>query len=218
MAKENNIRAIKFLNWYFLRIALDDLDFTKPLKWEGGQGGGVVQIAIEGTTTYEGFRIPDPTAEELTAIYNAVVAGNNVQIVDPYDVYYQVIQADSTSSSISIEIPYFSTMFITYTLENDTVSIETHKHQEKITGTNGNILYINQNGNVGDVALDTNLTKVDDPDTESLSGLVQTQKEINEEFVEALTTFANGLGVGYDRTKKQALQNVNGTMTWVDEA
>lgn len=217
MAKENNIRAIKFLNWYFLRIALDDLDFTKPLKWEGGQGSGVVQIAVEGTATVEGFRIPYPTAEELTAIYNAVVAGNNVQIVDPYDVYYQVLQADSSDSVISIEIPYFSTMFIVYTLENDTVSITTHKHQEKITGTNGNILYINQNGNVGDVALDTNLTKVDDPDTESLSGLVQTQKEINEEFVEALANMANGLGVGYDRTKKQALQNVNGTMTWVDK-
>lgn len=177
----------------------------------------VVQIEISGTSTYEGYRIPYPTAEEMTAIYNAVVAGNNVQIVDPYDVYYQVLQADSSSSTINIEILYFSTMFILYTLENDTVSIEAHKYQEKITGTRGDVLYINPNGDVDTTKLDTKVTKVDDPDTESLSGLVQTQKEINEEFVEALVSFANGLGVGYNRTKKQSLQNVNGTMTWVDE-
>lgn len=36
MAKENNIKAIKFLGWYFLRVAVDDLDESKPLKWVKG--------------------------------------------------------------------------------------------------------------------------------------------------------------------------------------
>lgn len=32
----NNIKAIKFLGWRFLRIAIDDYDKTKPLTFEGG--------------------------------------------------------------------------------------------------------------------------------------------------------------------------------------
>lgn len=127
MAKENNIRAIKFLNWYFLRIALDDLDFTKPLKWEGGQGSSAVQIAVDGSTTVEGYSVPSPTAEELTAIYNAVVAGNNVQIVDSNDIYYQVILADSMAGAINVELMFFGKMVLTYTLENETVSITANK-------------------------------------------------------------------------------------------
>lgn len=142
MAKENNIRAIKFLNWYFLRIALDDLDFTKPLKWEGGgQGSGAVQIAVDGTATVEGYAVPNPTAEELTAIYNAVVAGNNVQIVDSNDVYYQVILADSMAGAINVELMFFGKMVLTYTLENETVSITANKVSSKkeivLTGESG---------------------------------------------------------------------------------
>lgn len=127
MAKENNIRAIKFLNWYFLRIALDDLDFTKPLKWEGGGQGGAVQIAVNGQTTVGGYSVPNPTAEEMTAIYNAVVAGNNVQIVDSNNVYYQVVLADSMDGAINIEILYFSEMALIYSLEHDVVTIESKK-------------------------------------------------------------------------------------------
>lgn len=124
----NNIRAIKFLNWYFLRIGLDDLDFTKPLEWVGGgQGGGAVQIAVNGRTTAGGYSVPNPTAEEMTAIYNAVVAGNNVQIVDSNNVYYQVVLADSMDGAINIEILYFSEMALIYSLEHDVVTIESKK-------------------------------------------------------------------------------------------
>lgn len=146
---------------------------------------GTVQIAIEGTTTYESFRIPDPTAEEVTAIYNAVVAGSSVQIVDPYDVYYQVLQADSSDSVVSIEISYFSTMFLVYTLENNSVSVTAHKNQEKITGTPKNILVLNVNGDVSNTKLDSELVDLHDTEVESLSGLAETQAEVNEEFVDA---------------------------------
>lgn len=139
MAKENNIRAIKFLNWYFLRIALDDLDFTKPLKWEGGsQGGGAVQIAVDGTATVEGYVVPKPTAEELTAIYNAVVAGNNVQIVDSNNVYYQVVMTDSMNGAINVEILFFSEMALIYSLEHDVVTIESKKILPTPPTQNGN--------------------------------------------------------------------------------
>lgn len=90
--------------------------------------------------------------------------------------------------------------------------------QGKITGTKGNVLYIDPNGNVGDVALDTNLTELKDQEVESLSGLAETQAEVNEEFVEALTNMqAQWLGNGYDATKTQVLKNVQGVLTWVDE-
>lgn len=49
MAGENNIRAIRFLGWYFLRVAVGDLDKTKPLQWEGGiNGSSKVEIVLTG--------------------------------------------------------------------------------------------------------------------------------------------------------------------------
>lgn len=89
----------------------------------GGQGGGAVQIAVSGTATVEGYTVPNPTAEEITAIYNSLVAGKNVQIVDSNDVYYQVLQADSVDGAINIEALYFGELALLYTLENNTVTI-----------------------------------------------------------------------------------------------
>lgn len=47
MAKQNDIKAIKFLGWYFLRVAVGDLDETKPLQWVGGFKGASEKIEIE---------------------------------------------------------------------------------------------------------------------------------------------------------------------------
>lgn len=82
-----------------------------------------VQVEVSGTSTVEGYTVPNPTAEEMTAIYNSVVAGNNVQIVDSNDVYYQVLQADSVDDAINIEALYFGELALLYTLENNTVTI-----------------------------------------------------------------------------------------------
>lgn len=57
MAKENNIKAIRFLGWYFLRVAVDDLDESKPLKWVKGYVSDI--------------EIPTPPAEG-TAILKSV--------------------------------------------------------------------------------------------------------------------------------------------------
>lgn len=86
-------------------------------------GASVVQISVTGTTTVEGYSVPNPTDEEVTAIYNAVVAGNSVQIVDVNDVYYQVLQADSVDGAINVELLYFGELSLLYTLENDTVTV-----------------------------------------------------------------------------------------------
>lgn len=57
MAKENNIKAVRFLGWYFLRVAVDDLDESKPLKWVKGFDSDI--------------EIPTPPAEG-TAILKSV--------------------------------------------------------------------------------------------------------------------------------------------------
>lgn len=88
---------------------------------------GAVQISVNGTATAQGFAIPKPTAEEMTAIYNAVVAGNSVQIVDKNNVYYQVMLADSMDGAINVEVLFFSEMTILYSLEHDVVTFETKK-------------------------------------------------------------------------------------------
>lgn len=85
------------------------------------------QITVNGTVTAGGYSVPNPTAEEMTAIYNAVVAGDSVQIVDKNNVYYQVILADSMDGAINVEILYFSEMAIIYSLEHNVVTVETKK-------------------------------------------------------------------------------------------
>lgn len=37
--EKNEIKAIRFLGWYFLRVAVGDLDETKPLSWVSGFDG-----------------------------------------------------------------------------------------------------------------------------------------------------------------------------------
>lgn len=88
---------------------------------------GATQISVAGRTTVQGFSVPNPTAEEMTAIYNAVVAGNSVQVVDSTDVYYQVMLADSMDGAINVEIMFFSEMTLLYSLEHDVVTIEAKK-------------------------------------------------------------------------------------------
>lgn len=57
--------------------------------------------------------------------------------------------------------------------------------QDKITGTPKNILILNVNGDVTNTKLDSELVELHDQEVESLSGLADTQADVNEEFVEA---------------------------------
>ena len=47
--EKNEIKAIRFLGWYFLRVAIGDLDETKPLTWT--KGFGIPTPPAEGTAT-----------------------------------------------------------------------------------------------------------------------------------------------------------------------
>lgn len=63
MAKNNDIKAIKFLGWYFLRVAVGDLDETKPLQWVGGFKGASEKIEIE--LTGESGQLTEKQIEQI---------------------------------------------------------------------------------------------------------------------------------------------------------
>lgn len=84
-----------------------------------------VLIETEQTLTVRGYSVPVLTGEQVSAIYTAKAAGMPVTIVDPTGNYhFDVDQADSMSGIISVDYKFFNTMFLTYTLENNTVSVK----------------------------------------------------------------------------------------------
>lgn len=89
MAKENNIRAIRFLGWYFLRVAVDDLDETKPLKWVGGFNGDSSKVEI--TLTGNSGQL---TEEQIEQVKND---DNIVEIVCD-GIVYRLANKDSSLS------------------------------------------------------------------------------------------------------------------------
>lgn len=78
-------------------------------------------------TTKGGYSIPDLTADQVTQIYNCIVSGHQPFIKDANEVYYSVSQVDSINDEIQVQILYFDTLIITYTLDNDTVTITAKK-------------------------------------------------------------------------------------------
>lgn len=144
-------------------------------------------------------------------------AVNSVNNVDPVDGNIE-LSAENIDAEVGGTIDSVQDHLVSLRNDLGDLADDVDGKQDKITGTKGNVLYIDTNGNVGDVALNTNLTELVDQEVESLSGLAETQAEVNEEFVEAITNMqAQWLGNGYDATKTQVLKNVQGVLTWVDE-
>lgn len=84
-----------------------------------------LSIQASSNTTINGFQVPDLTTEQVTTAYNTVVAGNNVVICDATGMYHMTVnQADCLNNLLTIEMMYFSTMLLIYTInENDIVEI-----------------------------------------------------------------------------------------------
>lgn len=89
MAKENNIRAIRFLGWYFLRVAVDDLDETKPLNWVGGFNGGSSKVEI--TLTGNSGQL---TEEQIDQVKD----DNNIVEIVCDGIVYRLANKDSSLS------------------------------------------------------------------------------------------------------------------------
>lgn len=82
---------------------------------------------VVNNTTKGGYSIPNPTAEQIVDIYNRVIHGKSAVIQDSHDAYYVVTQVDSLNSTIQVQIHYFDTLIITYSLEDDNISIDAVK-------------------------------------------------------------------------------------------
>lgn len=93
----------------------------------GGAEYAALMVGSESDITVEGYSVPALTAEQVTAAYNAVVAGRGCIVVDKDDIgHFFVNQADSLNGDITIEILFYSYMLVAYTLSGDTVSVEGH--------------------------------------------------------------------------------------------
>lgn len=84
-----------------------------------------INIHATSNITVNSFQVPNLTQEQVTTAYNTVVAGNNCVISDATDTYHMCVnQADSLNGLLTIELLYFSTMLLIYTInENDEVEI-----------------------------------------------------------------------------------------------
>lgn len=78
-------------------------------------------------TTVGGYSVPELTDEQIVTIHNEFVKGKSVIIQDANDVYYQILQSDVINDEIQVQILYFDTLIVTYTLDNDTVTITAKK-------------------------------------------------------------------------------------------
>lgn len=94
--------------------------YTTPEN--GGSGGLVIQTTE--TVQVEGYQVPKLTPEQVTAIYNALASGSTAVVTDPSGNYhFNVDQADNMAGIISCEFKFFNTMYVTYELDNDTVTV-----------------------------------------------------------------------------------------------
>ena len=83
-----------------------------------------ILITAESNTTVNGYQVPSLTSEQIIEIYNGIVAGKEVVVVDATEtMHFKVNQADSMSDEIFISFLYFDIMILQYD-ENENI---THK-------------------------------------------------------------------------------------------
>ena len=74
--------------------------------------------------TVGGFAVPKLTVEQVTTIYNAVVAGKGAIVTDENEyAHFVVNQADVISDELTISFLYYNSLLLTYSIENDSVVI-----------------------------------------------------------------------------------------------
>lgn len=100
----------------------DTIYVTPETDKENIDAGLVIQA--DNTITVQGYAVPNLTAEQVTSIYNAVAGGKTAVVTDPTGNYHFTIdQADNMAGIISCEYKFFNTMYVTYELDNETVTV-----------------------------------------------------------------------------------------------
>lgn len=81
-------------------------------------------IKAEDSETVAGFAVPKLTVEQVTTIYNTVVAGKGAIVTDKNEyAHFVVNQADVISDEVTISFQYYNSLLLTYSVENDNVVI-----------------------------------------------------------------------------------------------
>lgn len=80
-------------------------------------------VSAENNTTVSGYQVPQLTSDQIVRIYNDIVAGKNVIIVDATDMmHFQGINADVISNELFISFRYFGNLVLEYS-ENGTITL-----------------------------------------------------------------------------------------------
>lgn len=86
---------------------------------------GTSNIQASANKAVNGYQVPDLTPEQVTAAYNAVVAGRSVTITDATgDYHLGVTQADVLNGDLAISLIYLNAMLLTYEISGSTVDIQ----------------------------------------------------------------------------------------------
>lgn len=105
-------------------------------------GGGDVEsmfIHAESHTTKETYVVPVLTDEQIVTIYNGVVAGNNVFIVDDLDtITIQVLDASSIDPDVSVVALFRDKLILTYQVGEEVVATPINKEVQKATSISDN--------------------------------------------------------------------------------
>lgn len=81
-------------------------------------------VKANDSATVAGFSVPKLTVEQVTAIYNKVVAGGGAIVTDKNEyAHFVVNQADVVGDEITIGFLYYNSLLLTYSVENDAVVI-----------------------------------------------------------------------------------------------
>lgn len=81
----------------------------------GGIGGKGIVVTADTNTTVNGYQVPALSAEQIQEIYNAVVAGKSVSVVDATEkMYFQGVDADVISNEVFVSFRYFNVMLLEY--------------------------------------------------------------------------------------------------------
>lgn len=81
--------------------------------------GGLV-VAAETNTAVNGYQVPVLSTEQVHAIYNAIISGKSVSIIDATEMMaFQGINTDVISEEIFVSFRYFDKMILEYSENGD---------------------------------------------------------------------------------------------------
>lgn len=104
-------------------VLVETLSDVLDLIEESSSAAGLI-VEAETNRSVNGYLVPDLTVDQVTAIYNAVVAAKPVTVTDATGKFHLVVdQADSLNGELCIGMIYYDVMLLTYEISGNRVDI-----------------------------------------------------------------------------------------------